>query len=165
VPQTPATPTTAQPGTPGTNQPATPGTGVATPLPRTGALPNGGGVIAGGAIPPGTRGPEVTVVGCVRHVERTSTDQATVADVLSRPVTAYVIEPARGESGGPVYGVISANDNVRLEKEVGRHVEATGSLRAPFALGPPPQGADSIKAQTLQPVVVTSMRATGEGCP
>ncbi len=40
--------------------------------------------------------PAVTLTGCVKRVERLDTDSATVADVINRPMTAYVLTPSGG---------------------------------------------------------------------
>jgi hypothetical protein len=116
--------------------------------------------------PPGKIGPLVSMTGCVKRVERMDTDNATVADVINRPMTAYVLEPSGGKTDEQrrVTGLIAANPGVRLEDRVGEAVELSGTLRPPMAIGSPQQGADTLAITELQPVIVRSLKPASAPC-
>jgi hypothetical protein len=196
TPTTPTTPTTpASPGSPATpGTPGTPGTPTtpSTPATATPATPGGAPHAGTGAgtprvltdeVPPGISGPQVTLTGCVRRVERTSTDSATIADVINRPMTAYLLDPVgpsavdapnKASSEDPpskgagtatrVTGLIAANETIQLERRVGKPVEIAGTLRSPMVIGPRTKDAGTIDATELQPVVVTSLRPASAKC-
>jgi hypothetical protein len=117
-------------------------------------------------IPPGQIGPPVTMTGCVERIERMDTDNATIADVINRPMTAYVLEPSgqKVDDKVRVIGLISANQDVRLEDRVGKPVEVSGTLRPPMAIGSPPNGADTVDVAELQPMIVRSLKAASTQC-
>jgi hypothetical protein len=116
--------------------------------------------------PPGTIGPPVAMTGCVKRVERMDTDNATIADVINRPMTAYVLEPSGGKADDQrrVTGLIAANTTIRLEDRVGRPVEVFGTLRSPMAIGSPPKGADTLAVTEMQPMIVRSLKPASVQC-
>jgi hypothetical protein len=190
TPTTPTTPTTpAGPGTPGTPGTSTTSSTPATGTPATPGVAPHAGTGAGtprvltDEVPPGISGPQVTLTGCVRRVERTSTDSATIADVINRPMTAYLLDPVgpsavdapnKASSEDPpskgagtatrVTGLIAANESIQLERRVGKPVEIAGTLRSPMVIGPRTKDAGTIDAIELQPVIVTSLRPASAKC-
>jgi hypothetical protein len=116
--------------------------------------------------PPGTIGPPVTMTGCVKRVERMDTDNATIADVINRPMTAYVLESSGGKADDQkrVTGLIAANTTIRLEDRVGKPVEVSGTLRPPMAIGSPQKGADTLAVTEMQPMIVRSLKAASAQC-
>jgi hypothetical protein len=131
--------------------------------PGTGATPR---VVTNEVPPPGKIGPAVTLTGCVKRVERLNTDSATVADVINRPMTAYVLEPSGGKADAQprLTGLIAANQQVRLEDRIGKAVEVSGTLRPPMAIGSPQKGADTLAITELQPMIVRSLKPATAQC-
>ncbi len=115
---------------------------------------------------PGQIGLPIAMTGCVKRIERLDTDNASVADVINRPMTAYVLEPSGGEVDEErrVTGLISANGGVRLDAVVGKAVVVSGTMRPPMAIGSPPKGADSPEMTELQPMIVRSLKAASVQC-
>jgi hypothetical protein len=116
--------------------------------------------------PPGQIGPPVTMTGCVKRVERLDTDNATIADVINRPMTAYVLTPsgAKADDQRRITGLIAANQSVALEKRVGEAVEVSGTLRPPMAIGAPTKGADTLAVTELQPMIVRTLKPATAQC-
>lgn len=116
--------------------------------------------------PPGEVGPAVTKTGCVKRIERLDTDNATIADVINRPMTAYVLTPSGGKADDQrrITGLIAANQSVALEKRVGEAVEVSGTLRPPMAIGPPQKGADTPEFTELQPMIVRTLKPATAQC-
>jgi hypothetical protein len=116
--------------------------------------------------PPGKIGPSISMTGCVARVERLDTDNATVVDVINRPMTAYVLEPSGGNADDQqrVTGLIAANTGVRLEDRVGKAVEVSGTLRPPMAIGSPQKGADTLAVTEIQPMIVRSLKPASAPC-
>ena len=169
TPSTPAPPTTAPPSptTPATPSEPSPGTAT-TPAgvpraPGTGATPR---VVTNEVPPPGQIGPPVTLTGCVKRVERLDTDSATVADVINRPMTAYVLEPvgAKADAQPRVTGLIAANQGIRLEDRIGKPVEVSGTLRPPMVIGSPQKDADTLAVNELQPMIVRAPKPASVQC-
>jgi hypothetical protein len=116
--------------------------------------------------PPGKIGPPVTMTGCVKRVERMDTDNATISDVINRPMTAYVLEPSGGKADDQrrVTGLIAANQGIRLEDRIGKAVEVSGTLRPPMAIGSPQKGADTLAVTEMQPMIVRSLKLASVQC-
>ena len=106
------------------------------------------------------------MTGCVKRVERLHTDNATIADVVNRPMTAYVLTPSGGKADDQrrITGLIAANQSVALEKRVGQAVEVSGTLRPPMAIGPPQKGADTPEFTELQPMIVRTLKPATAQC-
>jgi hypothetical protein len=106
------------------------------------------------------------MTGCVARVERLDTDNATVNDVINRPMTAYVLEPSGGNADDQrrVTGLIAANTNIRLEDRIGKAVEVSGTLRPPMAIGSPQKGADTLAVTEFQPMIVRSLKPASAPC-
>jgi hypothetical protein len=106
------------------------------------------------------------MTGCVKRVERMHTDNATIADVINRPMTAYVLEPSGGKPDDQrrVTGLIAANQGIRLEDWVGKAVEVSGTLRPPMAIGSPQKGADTPAVSELLPIIVRSLKLASADC-
>jgi len=115
---------------------------------------------------PGQIGPPVNMTGCVKRIERLDTDSATVADVINRPMTAYVLQPSGGKVDDErrVTGLISANESVRFDSVVGKAVEVSGTLRPPMAIGSPTKGADSPEITEIQPMIVRTLKPASAQC-
>jgi hypothetical protein len=165
APEQPVTPP-AQPGTPPPAppaitpaQPPTP----SAPTPPTATPPSP-------SPPPGLIEPSVTMTGCVRRIERMDTDNATIANVIIRPMTAYVLEPSGGKADDQrrVTGLIAGNQGIRLEDRIGKAVEVSGTLRPPMAIGSAvgsaEKGADTLAVTELQPMVVRSLKLASVQC-
>jgi hypothetical protein len=116
--------------------------------------------------PPGQVGPPITMTGCVKRVERLDTDNATVTDVINRPMTAYVLAPSgrKADDQKRITGLIAANQGVALERRVGEAVEVSGTLRPPMAIGAPQKGADTLAVTELQPMIVRSLKPASAQC-
>jgi hypothetical protein len=106
------------------------------------------------------------MTGCVKRVERMHTDNATIADVINRPMTAYVLEPSGGKADDQrrVTGLIAANQGIRLEDWVGKAVEVSGTLRPPMAIGSLQKGADTPVVSELPPMIVRSLKLASAHC-
>jgi hypothetical protein len=106
------------------------------------------------------------MTGCVKRVERMDTDNATIADVINRPMTAYVLEPSSGKADDQrrVTGLVAANQGIRLEDRIGKAVEVSGTLRPPMAIGSPEKGADTLAVTELQPMIVRSLKPASAQC-
>lgn len=115
---------------------------------------------------PGQIGPPVNMTGCVKRIERLDTDSATVADVINRPMTAYVLQPSGGKVDDErrVTGLISANESVRFDSVVGKAVEVSGTLRPPMAIGSPTKGADTPEITEIQPMIVRTLKPANAQC-
>src|SRR4029453_7797363 len=121
-------PAPAQPGTP----PTQPGPPPPAPPPSTPAQPTTPASSTPSEPSPGTAttpgGAPVTMTGCVKRVERMHTDHATIADVINRPMTAYVLEPSGGKADDQRRGagLISAHQGIPLQDRNGQNLEGSG---------------------------------------
>jgi hypothetical protein len=106
------------------------------------------------------------MTGCVKRIERLDTDSATVAEVINRPMTAFVLEPPDGKADDQrrVTGLIGANQGVRLEDVVGKAVTVSGTMRPPMVIGSPQKGADSPEMTELQPMIVRTLKPASAQC-
>jgi hypothetical protein len=106
------------------------------------------------------------MTGCVRRIERMDTDNATIANVINRPMTAYVLEPSGGKPDDQrrVTGLIAGNQGIRLEDRIGKAVEVSGTLRPPLAIGSAEKGADTLAVTELQPMIVRSLKLASVQC-
>jgi len=106
------------------------------------------------------------MTGCIKRVERLDTDDATIADVINRPMTAYVLERSgeTAEDRPRVTGLIAANQGVRFEDRIGKAVEVSGTLRPPMAIGSPQKGADTLAVTEMQPMMVRSLKPATAQC-